>query len=219
MKKIKMKIRQALEFGLKKTGVLSRFRLSTSGYLHKMGWFKSFSSGMPINAAGLPLPWITYSALYFLEKRIDPDMEVFEYSCGNSTLWWSTRVKSIISCEHDNEWFECMKSYVPSNVCLHHLALEYGGAYSQKIREYKNKFDIIVIDGRDRVNCAKNCLPALKENGVIIWDNSDREEYIEGYEYLIEKGFRRLDFGGMGPVNIDDWCTSIFYRSNNCLGL
>jgi hypothetical protein len=216
---LKQITKKALVFGLKRAGLFSRFQLSTSGYLYKMGWFESYRAGMPINANGLPIPWMTYAAIYFLGNRIHPEMEVFEYSCGNSTLWWSTRVKNIISCEHDREWFERMKSAAPSNASLHHIELEYGGAYSQKISEYRNKFDVIVIDGRDRVNCAKNCLSALKENGVVVWDNSDRDEYCEGYNYLKANGFRRLDFSGMGPVNLDDWCTSIFYRSNNCLGL
>ncbi|HAY39752.1 MAG TPA: FkbM family methyltransferase, partial [Desulfobacteraceae bacterium] len=81
---------------------------------------------------------------------------------------------------------------------------------------YKDIFNIIVIDGRDRVNCAKNSLKALKGDGVIIWDNSEREYYQEGYSYLIQNGFRRLDFEGLGPIGIREWCTSIFYRDNNC---
>jgi hypothetical protein len=84
---------------------------------------------------------------------------------------------------------------------------------------YTNAFDAIVIDGRDRVNCCKNSLGALKAAGVIIWDNSERPDYQEGYDFLINNGFKRIDFGGIGPINPDAWCTSVFYRSNNCLGI
>jgi SAM-dependent methyltransferase len=28
-----------------------------------------------------------------------------------------------------------------------------------------------------------------------------------------------IDFGGIGPINPDAWCTSIFYCPNNCLGI
>ena len=92
-------------------------------------------------------------------------------------------------------------------------------AYSNSILAYRETFDIIVVDGRDRVECAKNSLQALKPNGVIIWDNSDRPEYEAGYEFLLNKGFKRIDFSGFGPINSRAWCTSVFYRPGNCLGI
>lgn len=36
-------------------------------------------------------------------------MIVIEYGCDNSTLWWANRVKHVISCEHDRQWYEEMK--------------------------------------------------------------------------------------------------------------
>lgn len=33
-------------------------------------------------------------------------MKIFEYGSGNSTLWWSEKVDSIISVEHDKQCFE-----------------------------------------------------------------------------------------------------------------
>ena len=143
-------------------------------------------------------------------------MTVFEYGSGNSTLWWSEKVSSLTSCEHDLDWYNYLNEKIPSNVEYIHCELNYGGQYCRTILGYKNRFNIIVIDGRDRVNCAKNSLVALKADGVIVWDNSDRQKYQEGYYYLIQNGFRRLDFEGLGPNGVDQWCTSIFYRDNNC---
>ncbi len=54
---------------------------------------------------------------------------------------------------------------------------------------------------------------------MVIWDNSDRSDYEEGYEFLLGQGFRRLDFYGLGPINVMASCTSVFYREQNCLGL
>jgi len=204
---------------LKKLDLYSLLSLRAEGYLKENGWFESFRTGLPVDAAKIPIPWMTYASIGFIDKRINKDMTVFEYSCGNSTLWWSTRVKHLISCEHDKEWYEKMKRLIPSNVELYQLDLVYSGAYCHKIAEYSRAFDIVVIDGRDRNNCAKNCLGALKEDGVVIWDNSDRESYSEGYAYLLQNGFKRLDFEGMGPVNVYSWCTSVFYKGGNCLGL
>lgn len=188
-------------------------------YLTEIGWCRSVKEEQSIDRNGNYLPWLTYPAIFFLENRIKPEMTVFEYGSGSSTLWWSERVATVASCEHDLGWYNSVKTKVPSNVEYLYHELVYGGDYSRAILKYNHKFDIVLIDGRDRVNCAKNSLPALKENGVIVWDNSDRSKYQEGYSYLISNGFKRIDFQGLGPSSYKDWCTAIFYRSNNCLDI
>ena len=204
-------------FILKKLDLYSSHTLRKSSFLAEIGWFKSFREQEAIDYFGHPIPWMTYSAISFLDQRITKGMTIFEYGCGNSTLWWSNRVKSVICCEHDRQWYERFKEKILTNVELHQSDLKYGGLYSNKVDSYRNIFDIVVIDGRDRVNCAKNCLGSLKRDGVIVWDNTDRTDYYEGYNFLQKNGFRRLDFLGMGPINSYSWCTSVFYKSENCL--
>lgn len=186
-------------------------------YLSTAGWFRSIVEGVPVDADGKALPWYTYSFIDFISERIYPTMRVFEYGSGNSTLWWSERVAGVVACEHDEPWFKAVSQKVPDTVDYRYCELEYGGEYCKLISSFTSEFDCIIIDGRDRVNCAKNALAALKENGVIIWDNSDRASYQEGYTFLLENGFRRIDFWGLGPINPYQWCTSVFYREENCL--
>lgn len=200
---------------LKKLGLYSLYSLKESGPLKEDGWFRSFKEEAPVDTEGHPLPWFTYPSIEFLKKRIKKEMSVFEYGCGGSTLWWASRVKEVVSIEHDEKWYKEIVSKIPDNVCISHIELEYGGNYSKKIKEFKNRFDIVVIDGRDRVNCAINCLDALKPDGVIIWDNSDRPEYIDGYNFLINHNFKKIEFVGMCPVVNFKTETSIFYRENN----
>lgn len=188
-------------------------------YLSEIGWIRSKVARMPMDRSGNPLPWFTYPSIAFLDKRVKPDMSIFEYGSGNSTLWWSKKAARVVSCEHHEEWFGYFKDLVPANVEYVYRALQPGGDYSKSILESEGEFDIVVIDGRDRVNCAKSVLPKLHERGVIVWDNSNREKYEEGYSYLIDNGFRRLDFEGLAPINTRASCTSVFYRDNNCLGI
>ena len=194
---------------------LYRFR----HYLEEVGWFKSNEKHVPVDLDGRPLPWYTYTAIKFLEKKIEAKMTVFEYGSGNSSLWWSERVSSVISIEHDLSWFDYMKNRIIPNIEYIYCEQIDGGRYNKIISEYEKKFDIVVIDGRDRINCAKNALGALKDNGIILWDNSDRDAYSEGYQYLLENGFKRLDLYGCGPIGNYGWCTTIFYRNDNCLGI
>lgn len=51
------------------------------------------------------LPWVTFSAIKFLEKTLTKEMIVYEFGSGGSTLFFSKRVKQIYSVEHDRKWF------------------------------------------------------------------------------------------------------------------
>lgn len=217
-----------MEFSAK---LLARFFLSQSNtgrklmqcwslrsHLEDIGWFRSTQEGLPVDCEGNYLPWFTYPAISFLTECIREKMQVFEYGSGNSTFWWSQRVSSVVSYEHDLEWYQSLKERIPHNVEYHYCPLEHG-QYCKAIREYNKSFDIVIIDGRDRVDCAKNSLYALRDDGVIIWDNSERTRYREGLIYLKQNGFRCLDFEGHGPINVKQWRTSVLYRRNNCFDI
>lgn len=189
-----------------------------NGYLSATGWFRSMLANSPVGPTGEPIPWITYPCLSFLSSRVRPEMVVFEFGAGSSTLWWASRVERLVSCEHDLAWFQKVRAQVSRNVEMIHAARE-GDRYSAEILGYPAEFSIIVIDGRDRVKCAMNSLQALRDDGVILWDNSDRDDYQPGLRFLQQRGFRRLDFTGIAPLILFESTTSLFYREGNCLGL
>lgn len=114
-------------------------------------------------------------------------------------------------------WYKRFAPIVGQNVCLNHVELE--GGYAKFVISQSERYDIIVIDGRDRVSCMRNALAAIKESGVLVVDNTERDEYRPGLELLLQKGFRRIEFYGIGPINRYAWTTSLFYRDNNCLGI
>lgn len=165
-------------------------------------------------------PWWGKSMIDFVKKRLNKSFRVFEWGSGNSTLFWSQNVKEVVSIEHNKRWYEKMSNIGLDNVKIRYCELEYGGEYSKAIFREGKVFDVVLIDGRDRVNCAKNAVSCLKEDGVIIWDNSERESYREGYTYLISNGFKQIEISSVvyGLPGIEEF-TSIFYRENNCFGL
>jgi len=189
-------------------------------FLQDSGWKKSIHLKMPVDKVGAPIPWFTYSAISFLESRITRSHKIFEYGSGNSTIWFSKLAQSVFSCEHDGVWYNLLQkktNNIPNLTYI--LRQDLKNDYINEITNYTEMFDIVIIDGRNRVECAKRSLIALKENGVIVWDNSDRTKYQKGYDFLSEQGFKRIDFSGMGPINPSKWTTSIFYRENNCLAI
>ncbi|WP_291325491.1 glycosyltransferase [Desulfovibrio sp. UCD-KL4C] len=193
----------------------------SNSYLKKMGWFSSYHRQAIVDDNGAPLPWLSYPAVNLLEERSPYGINVFEYGCGSSTLWWAKRARRVVVVEHNEQWFKTMKEQFPDNVRPVRRELETGGDYSKTVAMIKNiKFDIIVIDGRDRVNCAYNCLDSLSPSGVVVFDNTDRLEYMPGREFLVEAGFKELRLTGLASMVLNvGSCTSIFYKDDNCLGL
>ncbi|KFJ42920.1 FkbM family methyltransferase [Francisella philomiragia] len=193
--------------------------MSKSGYLYNVGWINSFKKQIPIDKDSKPLPWVTYGFIDFISDRLNENMDIFEYGSGNSTLWYGERVKSVISVEHDENWFEKIKSSMPRNVTINYQELIYGGNYSKFSSSLNIKFDIVIVDGRDRVNCVKNAINSIKENGIIVLDDSERDVYKEGIEFLLNKDFRKLDFWGISPGLFYKKNTTLFYKKNNCIGI
>ena len=103
-----------------------------------------------------------------------------------------------MAVEHHPQWAVRMAGEVPENVSLRHVPLEPDGEYSRSAHQARKKFHVIVIDGRDRVNCARNCLGALRDDGVIVWDDSQRKRYRPGQRFLARRDFRRVEFVGLG---------------------
>lgn len=165
-------------------------------------------------------PWMGKSIIDLIKSKVNSSMRVFEWGSGNSTMFWSQYVKEVVSIENNFEWYSKMKEKIASNVKLQYVELVYGGEYCKKILQEGDRFDIISIDGRDRVNCAINSIQSLKEDGVIIWDNTERESYQPGYDFLMKNGFKMLELNSViyGLPGSDDH-TAIFYRENNVFDL
>jgi len=189
------------------------------GYLATIGWFTAFDNQQAVDQNGQPLPWVTYSFIDFIKPRLNKDLSIFEYGSGNSTLFYAQRVKKVVSVEHDEAWFNKIVEEKAPNAEMIFTHLEKGGEYSKKATLLDEKFDLIIVDGRDRVNCCKNSIEALTSNGVLVLDDSEREIYQEARTFLTEKGFKELPFTGISPGLFYNKATSVFYKQNNCLGI
>lgn len=166
-------------------------------------------------------PWWCEAAANLVRERICnlKGLNVFEWGSGNSTLFWERYADKVISIEHDKSWCERMKLQISRQTEIKYYELEYGKDYCNAICNEEDTFDIILIDGRDRVRCAKNCICRLRKNGVVIWDDTERKYYDEGILFLKGKGFKQLELTGIMPGGLAKHHTSIFYRDNNILEL
>jgi hypothetical protein len=189
------------------------------GYLNDIGWFKAFESHSPVDGDSNPIPWVTYSFIDFIKERLRKQHTVFEFGSGNSTFFYAKYAGLVVSVEHDKEWFEKIVKSKPENSEMIFCELVKGGDYCHMPVKLEEKFDIIIVDGRDRVNCCKQAVNALSASGVVVLDDSERGKYKQAVDFLINSGFKHLSFSGISPGLFYRKSTSVFYKSDNCLGI
>jgi hypothetical protein len=189
------------------------------GYLSSIGWFKAFDSKSPVDGQGNPIPWVTYSFIDFIKTRLNKQQAIFEFGSGNSTLFYARHVGIVVSVEHDKEWYEKITETKPDNAEMIFCELQPDGEYCRMPIRLEEKFDIIIVDGRDRVNCCKQAVEALSDVGVVVLDDSERDSYKEAIHFLRNEGFKQLSFSGISPGLFYEKATSVFYKPNNCLDI
>jgi len=167
----------------------------------------------------LKLPWMSYSAAFYLKKYLKPGMTVFEYGTGGSTLFFLNLGCNVVSVEHDPSWLDEVKysvatrssnknyklslrepSYVNSRTDyaneMNCVSFDSGfdgydfSSYVRHIEEFDdNYFDMVLVDGRARRSCLHYSFPKVKTNGLVVLDNTERSYYLDG-EIQVMKSFK-----------------------------
>ena len=125
-------------------------------------------------------PWLTPESVAFLEELVNSNLElkVLEFGCGGSTMWLARKLQfpqaRLVTVEHDPEWYKAIRSRVGAGVEMHLKQRPYGGICSDFPDDY---FDLVLIDGRNRVLCAAYAMRIVKPGGFIMLDNAERREY------------------------------------------
>lgn len=73
-------------------------------------WLSSFRHGR--TSVSDEWAWITFPALNYLERYLDPSFRVFEFGGGGSTLFFCKRVAEVVTVEDNTEWFKILKETV-----------------------------------------------------------------------------------------------------------
>jgi hypothetical protein len=181
--------------------------------LEEYGTLESFLRQSPCDQNHNPLPLYTYSAIEYLNSLDFSTKSIFEFGSGSSTLYWLGKGAHVTSVENSEKWFEKINN-LSGNVAI----------YAKHKKEYVNSvlgcenFDVIIIDGIfSRYLCAKNAIKKIKEDGLIILDNSD---WYPNTAKLIKESldFIQVDFYGIRPTKPDTSVTSLFFsRKSNLI--
>jgi predicted O-methyltransferase YrrM len=143
------------------------------------------------------LPWMNLQVIDWLGSYLKKDMKLFEWGSGGSTFFYANLVEEVISIEYDEGYYELVKNKLEDkgkdnvilkpvlpqekgemkSFCPLHLGSSFDN-YVESIDEYPDRFfDVIVVDGRQRNQCFKHALRKVKEGGIIVFDNFEREIY------------------------------------------
>ena len=147
-------------------------------------------------------PYYVPSVVKLLSDSLNKQSKIFEYGSGISTVWYARRVESLIAIEHNEEWYSkvtnWLKKNMLNNVELKHIPLHnnLSQKYASAITKYADKyFDIVAVDGRDRVNCIQQAANKVKIGGMLILDDSHRARYQSAVDILSNYECTRYDFG------------------------
>lgn len=114
------------------------------------------------------LPWIPYSAISRLNSIISHEYVMLEFGSGMSTIWYAQRCRTLVSIEHDPDWYNAVNSLIKryrlKNVD-YRLRSEYNYEDLSDIND--NRFDLVVIDGIKRPECAHTSIIKVKHGSYI----------------------------------------------------
>lgn len=164
---------------------------------------------------GNPIPWYTYPAIEYISQFDYANKKVFEFGCGYSSPFWAERAQKVVSVEDNPIWFNRWKQeFKQPNLDIRWR--EEGEIYEDAILEDDTLYDVIVVDGKRRAECARTAVLKLAPGGMIILDDSDRintsQEYREAVKVLKNADLIQVDFYGFCPMNAYTKCTSLFLR-------
>jgi predicted O-methyltransferase YrrM len=125
-------------------------------------------------------PFLSFERLLRKYLRLMKPKRILEWGVGHSTRIMVEECPSstIDSIEHHSYWFhkyqETLKTY-PNKVNLYYVPLDKGYATFPC-----QKYDLIFIDGRRRVECMQTSKRVVSKAGVVILHDSERERYATG---------------------------------------
>jgi hypothetical protein len=183
-------------------------------------------------------PWVTFDSKKTIGRFARPGAKVFEFGMGGSTLYFLDCGCEVISVDHDREWFDRATQIIghsprwegrliepePISLAEHRTERYRSGESPYEASSFElyvksltsepdECFDVIMIDGRARVDAAIASAPKIRPGGGLILDNSERDRYAMIHRYFSELKWKPQRFPGPGPyVWHEFWETTVWTK-------
>jgi FkbM family methyltransferase len=141
---------------------------------------------------------IEIQSIGYVLRLFNKPIQAVEWGSGNSTVYFSANLplgSKWISVEHDQEWALKSKAVITevgnSDIELYHVPSDNWQGYDDGNYDtfsayilfpttLKKKFEFILVDGRARVECMQIGWMLLKNSGLMILHDAQRNSYKKG---------------------------------------
>lgn len=149
--------------------------------------FSVFSRRTPLE---LGLPWLPFAVIDRLAAYLKPEMRVFEFGCGGSTVFFARRVAEVNAVEENAAWRQAVRQRADeehlTNVEIKHRPFDFVAGRHFEQSDYLSAisgsglYDLILVDGTDlyshtcRPHCFRRAETHVRPSGLILLDDSWR---------------------------------------------
>lgn len=157
-------------------------------------------------------PWLAPEVINFIKdflaKASDP--KILEFGAGCSTVFFTTMMlpsSQLISIEHSPIWFESVQNYLIAHELQADLRLVTNNYYEVCYQFPKNYFDLILLDGKDRMACLQAVRDngILKPGGVVILDDAQMRAKYQVADDIMQ-AWPKIELSGwkQNPLHLND---------------
>lgn len=158
------------------------------------------------------IPWYNFPLIDFLSGYMQPNMKIFEFGAGFSTLFYASNGCVVNAVETNPEWIENITQFGKKAEISHLFKIKHTPPHklASSILIENTVFDIIIIDSYHRLECLQSAISVYKK-GLIILDNSERQnlQSADG----IASGFQCKVFEGSGVNRKGTSQAKVFWKT------
>ena len=181
----------------------------------------SMSLSSRLTPLKLGMPWWSFGAVDAVARFIRPEMKVFEFGSGGSSIFLARRTKHVVCVEDSELWTDLVQGEAETQG-LGNLEVVAKPFDFQKADNFNDSsylralgdrlYDIIVVDGQEdmvqvRPECFWKAESCIKPGGLIVLDDSWRYPQVKAQN----KAKLWKDYKGAGCCRRGVTSTCLFY--------
>lgn len=119
-------------------------------------------------------PWLTREANRFLDGWLDGGERALEFGCGGSTLFFARRAAHVVGIETSPEWRDRVQRALDARGLAHRAEIRLVEKAGRPEVPSDAAYDVILVDGGDRLAAAEASIGLLAPGGLLVVDNINR---------------------------------------------
>jgi len=107
--------------------------------------------------------------------------QVLEFGAGGSTVYWPTKygfIERWVAVEHSSDVVQALSGKTASSVRVTFVSLD-----DFSTPDVEGKFDLIIVDGHDRLGCMEAARGFLAPGGVVVLHDAQRVGYQTAWQW------------------------------------